>query len=56
MLFSATLSYRILALTYEYMNVPEFISVAPEEVAAEGVEQALFHVASDEKLRLLLDS
>ena len=55
MLFSATLSYRILALTYEYMNVPEFISVAPQEVAADGIEQSLFHVASDEKLRLLLE-
>jgi ATP-dependent RNA helicase RhlB len=54
MLFSATLSYRILALTYEYMNVPEFISVAPQEVAAEGIDQSLFHVASEEKLPLLL--
>ena len=54
MLFSATLSYRVLELTYEYMNLPEVISVTPEEVVVEGIEQALFHVGSDEKLRLLL--
>jgi len=54
MLFSATLSYRVLELTYEYMNLPEVISVTPEEVVVEGIEQELFHVGSDEKLRLLL--
>lgn len=54
MLFSATLSYRILALTYDYMNLPEFIAVTPEEVTAEGIEQSLFHVSSQEKLPLLL--
>ena len=54
MLFSATLSYKILALTYDYMNLPEFISVTPEEVTVEGVEQSLFHVSSQEKLPLLL--
>ncbi|MGD2125880.1 MAG: DEAD/DEAH box helicase [Desulfobacteraceae bacterium] len=54
MLFSATLSYRVLALTYDYMNLPEFISVTPEDVTVEGVEQSLFHVGSDEKLSLLL--
>ncbi len=54
MLFSATLSHRVLALTYDYMNLPEFISVSPEEITPEGIEQALFHVASEEKLSLLL--
>ncbi len=54
MLFSATLSYRVLELTYEYMNLPEVISVTPEEVVVEGIEQKLFHVGSDEKLSLLL--
>ena len=54
MLFSATLSYRVLELTYEYMNLPEFIAVTPEEVTVEGIEQSLFHVGSDMKLSLLL--
>ncbi|MFP3929251.1 MAG: DEAD/DEAH box helicase, partial [Desulfobacteraceae bacterium] len=46
MLFSATLSYRVLELTYEYMNLPEMISVTPEEVVVEGIEQKLFHVGT----------
>lgn len=54
MLFSATLSYRVLELTYEYMNLPEVISVTPEEVVVEGIDQGLYHVSRDEKLELLL--
>jgi ATP-dependent RNA helicase RhlB len=54
MLFSATLSYRVMELTYEYMNLPEFIAVTPETVAVEGIEQSLFHVGSDRKLSLML--
>ena len=54
MLFSATLSHRVLELTYEYMNLPEFISVTPEEIAVKNIEQELFHVGKDEKLSLLL--
>jgi ATP-dependent RNA helicase RhlB len=54
MLFSATLSYRVMELTYEFMNLPEFISVTPETVAVEGIEQSLYHVGSDKKVSLLL--
>jgi ATP-dependent RNA helicase RhlB len=54
MLFSATLSYRVMELTYEYMNLPEFIAVTPETVAVEAIEQSLFHVGSDRKLSLML--
>ncbi len=54
MLFSATLSYRVLELTYEYMNLPEFISVTPQDVAVEGIAQELYHVGEDQKLPLLL--
>ncbi len=54
MLFSATLSYRILELTYDYMNLPEFISVTPDEIAVDRIEQTLFHVGYEEKLSLLL--
>ena len=54
MLFSATLSYSVMELTYEYMNLPEFISVTADEVAVEGVEQVLYHVGNDKKLSLLL--
>ncbi|MEW6260094.1 MAG: DEAD/DEAH box helicase [Thermodesulfobacteriota bacterium] len=54
MLFSATLAYRVLELTYEFMNVPEFIAVAPEKTTVEGIEQVLYHVGMDQKLSLLL--
>jgi ATP-dependent RNA helicase RhlB len=54
MLFSATLSYRVMELTYDYMNLPEFIAITPEEVTVEGIEQSLFHIGLDKKLPLLL--
>ena len=54
MLFSATLSYRVMELTYEYMNLPEVISVTPEQLTVEGIEQNLLHVGKHEKLRLML--
>ena len=54
MLFSATLSSRVLELTYEYMNLPKEIYVTPDEITVETVEQSLFHLAKHEKLSLLL--
>jgi ATP-dependent RNA helicase RhlB len=54
MLFSATLSYRVMELTYDYMNLPEFISITPEDVTVEGIDQQLFHVGNEKKLSLLL--
>jgi ATP-dependent RNA helicase RhlB len=54
MLFSATLSSRVLELTYEYMNLPKEIYVTPDEVTVDSVEQSVFHVARREKLSLLL--
>jgi ATP-dependent RNA helicase RhlB len=54
MLFSATLSYRVMELTYRYMNLPEKIIIEADEITADSVEQSLFHVGKDEKLNLLL--
>ena len=54
LLFSATLSHKVLALTYDYMNLPEFISVIPDTTAVENIEQVLYHVGSHEKFNLLL--
>jgi ATP-dependent RNA helicase RhlB len=53
-LFSATLGYEVLELAYECMNNPTMVSVAPEQVTAEGVEEVLYHVERAEKFRLLL--
>ncbi len=54
MMFSATLSWRVSELAYEHMNDPTVINVAPDKKTADKVEQVLYHVASDEKIPLLL--
>ena len=53
-LFSATLSFRVLELTYEFMNNPVQITVAPEQVTVAEVEQILYHAGRHEKFSLLL--
>ncbi|MGH7324247.1 MAG: DEAD/DEAH box helicase, partial [Candidatus Rokuibacteriota bacterium] len=53
-LFSATLSFRVLELTWEFMNNPAQISIAPRQKTVEQVEQTLYHVGREEKLPLLL--
>jgi ATP-dependent RNA helicase RhlB len=54
MLFSATLSNRVLELCYEHMNNPEKFTVTPEKVTVEQVEQEIYHVGSSEKFGVLL--
>ncbi|GFO67071.1 ATP-dependent RNA helicase RhlB [Geomonas limicola] len=54
LLFSATLNTRVMELAYEFMNMPEKVSVTPEQMTAERVEQVLYHVARKEKFPLLL--
>jgi ATP-dependent RNA helicase RhlB len=53
-LFSATLSFRVLELTWEFMNNPAQITIMPQQKTAERVEQLLYHVGRDEKFGLLL--
>ncbi len=53
-LFSGILSYRVLAVTYDFMNLPDFVTTTPDQVRTNDIDQSLFHVASEEKLRLLL--
>jgi ATP-dependent RNA helicase RhlB len=53
-LFSATLSFRVLELTWEFMNNPTQITIAPQQKTAERVEQVLFHVGREDKFPLLL--
>ncbi len=54
MLFSATLSHRVLELCYEHMNMPERFSLTPETMTVEQIEQELYHVGMSEKYGLLL--
>ena len=54
MLFSATLSHKILELAYEHMNEPALIRIEPEKITASGVRQAIFFPSNEEKIKLLI--
>ena len=54
MLFSATLSHRVLELAYEHMNNPELIRIEPDKVTVDRVRQAIFFPSNPEKLPLLV--
>lgn len=54
MLFSATLSYAVMELAYEYMNNPQAVSVDPDKVTVEEIDQVLYHVGNNVKPNLLL--
>jgi ATP-dependent RNA helicase RhlB len=54
MLFSATLSHRVLELAYEHMNLPELIRVEPDKVTVDRVRQRLYFPSTEEKIPLLI--
>lgn len=54
MLFSATLDHSVLELTYEYMKMPEFVSITPREMISQNIKQTLIHISLERKFRLLL--
>lgn len=54
MLFSATLSARVMELAYEHMNDPKVVRIESEQVTADKVRQVLYHVAVNDKIALLL--
>jgi ATP-dependent RNA helicase RhlB len=54
MLFSATLSPRVMELAYEFMDLAERVRIEPKQVTAERIEQILYHVGRREKFALLL--
>ncbi len=54
MLFSATLSYKVMELAHEHMNEPEMVQIEPDTRTADKVTQTLYHTAMDEKLPLLI--
>ena len=54
MLFSATLSHRVMELAYEHMNNPVNIKTDTDTVTADGIQQTLYHPSSEEKIPLLI--
>lgn len=54
LMFSATLNQRVMELAYEFMNMPEKVTVSGDHLTADNIEEVLFHVSSKEKFPLLL--
>ena len=54
MLFSATLNSWVKNLAWEYTRTPFEIEIQPDVVTVEEIDQVLYHVPSDDKMRLLL--
>jgi ATP-dependent RNA helicase RhlB len=54
MLFSATLSHRVLELAYEHMNNPELVRIEPDKVTIDRIRQVIYFPSMEEKLPLLI--
>jgi len=54
MLFSATLSLRVMELAFEHMNEPELVQIEPDKITADRVRQAIFFPSNEDKLPLLV--
>lgn len=54
MLFSATLSHRVLELAYEHMNNPEKVEIKAQAVNTKKIAQWVYYPANDEKVPLLI--
>ena len=55
MLFSATLSFRVMELAYEHMNDPEEIKINADVRIANKIEEYSYYPSDDEKPRLLVN-
>ena len=53
-LFSATLNSYVKNLAWEYTRNPAEITIAAENITVDEIAQELFHVSSDDKMKLLL--
>ena len=54
LLFSATLSQKVLELAFEHMNNPTSVRIEPEKMTADRVTQAVYFPANKEKIPLLI--
>ena len=54
MLFSATLSHRVLELAYEHMNNPELVRIEPDKMTVDLVRQLMYYPSMEEKVPLLI--
>jgi len=54
MLFSATLSTKVMNVAWEFMNNPTTIEIEAESITVNEISQVLMHVSTAEKMSLLL--
>ncbi|MCB1621565.1 MAG: DEAD/DEAH box helicase [Thiothrix sp.] len=54
MLFSATLSHKVLELAYEHMNSPATVKVEAQSVSADNIHEFVYLPANKEKIPLLV--
>jgi len=54
MMFSATLSHRVMELAYEHMDNPELIRIEPDKMTVDSVKQVLYFPSTEEKIPLLM--
>ena len=54
LLFSATLSHRVLELAYEHMNNPELVRIEPDKMTVDRVRQLMYYPSMEEKVPLLI--
>jgi len=54
MMFTATLSQRVMTLGWRQMNNPAEVIVSAQQLTPDTIHQVLYHVATREKLSLLL--
>ena len=53
LLFSATLSEKVMELAYEHLNISEATNINPGQITVDKIDQSLYHVGKHEKMSLL---
>lgn len=53
--FSATMAPAIIALSRKILGNPESVTVKPQQTTAEKVDQVIYYVSKDDKIKLLVD-
>ena len=54
LMFSATLSHRVLELAYEHMNSPEKLRAEEGDITASGIVESMYHTSMEDKFPLLI--
>ena len=54
LMFSATLSHRVLELAYEHMNSPEKLRAEEGDLIASGITESMYHTSMEDKFPILV--